>query len=94
MRLIAASLVFLVSLSGISVAASIESDHLDLSRIEAVSDRVEDTWRGRQHFLYDNDNTAKTDGAAMAAENACAKEFVRVRRADGKTSTKPINRCD
>ena len=94
MRLIAASLAFFMGLSGISVAAPIESDHLDLSRIEAVPDRVEDTWRGRQHFLYDNENTAKTDGAAMAAENACAKTFVRVPGADGKTSVKPINRCD
>ena len=93
MKLIA-SLAFFIGLSGISFAAPIESDYLDLSRIEAVSDRAEDTWRGRQHFLYDNENTAKTDGAAMAAENVCAKEFVRVRRADGNTSVKPVNRCD
>jgi len=80
--------------SSSTVAATIESDHLDLSRIEAVPDRNADTWRGRQHYLYDDQYTAKTDGAAMAAENACAKELVRVKGKDGKTAIMRTDRCD
>ena len=62
--------------------------------MQAVGDRWPDRWQGRQHYLFDKDDPPETTGSSRAAEpQACATEPVRVRRADGSTEVKRINRC-
>jgi hypothetical protein len=93
MRIALVSVAFCVSCFVFAVAAPVESDNPDLRRIEAAQDRRLETWQGRRHFLYDDEYTPKTDGAATA-NSACAKVPVRVQSSDGKTAVKRINRCD
>ncbi len=94
MRMILAFAAICLFFSSSAVAETIEPDNLDLSRIEAAPDRSADIWRGRQHYLYDDQYAAKTNGAAMAAENACAKKLVRVKGKDEKTAVIRTDRCD
>jgi hypothetical protein len=65
-------------------------------QMEAVGDRWPDRWRGRQHYLFDQESlpTAHTDGRNASDSRACATEAMRVRRPDGSTSVVRANRCD
>jgi hypothetical protein len=93
MRMTLASTAICLCVSGPAVAAPVESNTSDRGRTEALQDRGADTWRERRHFLYDDEYTPKTDGAGRA-QDACAKEWVRVRTNDGKTVVRRVNRCD
>ena len=93
MRTILLSMSFCICASSLGVAATIESDNLVLG-LDDKAQRLEDSWRGREHFLYDNEFTAKTDGAAMAGQNACARKLARVMGRDGKTTIERVNKCD
>ena len=92
MRMILFTLAFCIGLSSLAVAQPVQSDRP--SRVEASAGFSKDAWRGREHFLYDDDFTAKTDGAETAARNACAKKLARVKGSDGKTAIERINKCD
>ena len=93
MRMTLASTAICLCVLSPAVAALAESDRPDPGRTEALQDRGADTWRGRHHFLYDDEYTPKTDGAG-GARDACAKEWVRIKTSDGKTAVRRINRCD
>jgi len=66
------------------------------SNIEALGDRKPDRWRGRHHYLYDDEHRPgpATTGAAPSDPRACANEPVRMRRSDGSTVVRRIRRCD
>lgn len=66
------------------------SDDAALMQIEALQDR----WQGRHHYLYDNDNrtSAQTTGAGSMGRDCNAP--VRLKRSDGTTVVKRLNRCD
>ena len=58
-----------------------------------------DRWQGRHHWLYDDvaQDTAPeaaTDGHAANARADCRTVPVRVKRSDGSTALRRINRCD
>jgi len=93
MRMILLPMSFCICVSTLCVAAPFASDNLDLGRIEDKAQRAEDAWRGREHFLYDDEFSAKTDGAAMAGQNSCARKLSRVKGSDGKTTIERINKC-
>jgi hypothetical protein len=93
-RTILLSMSFCICVSSLGLAAPIESENLALGRTDDKAQRLEDSWRGREHFLYDNEFTAKTDGAAMAGQNACARKLARVMGQDGKTAIVRVNKCD
>jgi hypothetical protein len=93
MRITLASTAICLCVLGPAAAALAESARPDPGRTEASQDRGADTWRGRRHFLYDGEYTPRTDGAG-SAQDACAKEWVRVKISDGKTEIRRVNRCD
>jgi hypothetical protein len=62
---------------------------------EPRGERWNDRWRGRQHYLYDGmAQDAATDGHAANAQANCRNVPVRVKRSDGTTTVRRINRCD
>jgi hypothetical protein len=77
-----------------SVAAEPKSaEEAAVMQLEAVGDRWPDRWQGRQHYLYDEKNLPETTASRARDARACANEPVRVRRADGSTAVRRINRC-
>jgi hypothetical protein len=65
----------------------------ELLRAEAVQDRGYYNWEGRQHYLYDDVHRPETEGAGPVVK-VCTEERVRVRRSDGVTTIKRINKCE
>ena len=62
-------------------------------RIEALQNAGHDNWKGRHHYLYDEEYQPETTGAAPGVKE-CTEEAVRMQRSDGKTTIKRVNRCD
>jgi hypothetical protein len=86
---------------GLGQAAPIpkNADEAEQLRMEAVGDRWPDRWRGRQHYLFDEESAPAahsngTDGRNASDARACASEAMRVRRPDGSTSVVRANRCE
>jgi hypothetical protein len=79
-----------------AAAAPSNSDDAILLNIEALADREPDRWRGRHHYLYDEENqpNSATVGSAPSDALACANEPVRLRRTDGSTVVRRFRRCD
>ena len=71
------------------------SDEAVRMRLEAISDRSPEQWQGRQHYLYDEDYQPgeETVGSAGSNPMTCNDEPVRMRRSDGKTVIRRLNRC-
>jgi len=65
----------------------------EVLRAEALQKAGRDNWKGRQHYLYDDENRPETDGMAPHIKG-CMEEAVRMQRSDGKSTIKRINRCD
>jgi hypothetical protein len=66
----------------------------DQAPTQPLGDRWPDRWQGRQHYLYDQANPPETTASGGAADpRTCADTPVRVRRADGTTMIKRMNRC-
>src|SRR5262245_36706063 len=63
------------------------------SRIEASRDDAGTAWRGRRHFLFDDQFQPETVGQSPGGKG-CGTDIVRVRRDDGTTTLKRINRCE
>src|SRR5215207_6173638 len=78
--------------SAVSPATSDEAARLWL---EAISDRSPEQWKGRQHYLYYEDYQPgeETVGSASSNPLSCNNEAVRMRRSDGKTVVRRLNRC-
>ena len=78
------------------VAYPTASDEAGLPNIEALGDREPDRWKGRHHYLYDEEFQpgSGTVGAAPADSRPCAGEPVRMQRSDGSTVVRRIKRCD
>jgi hypothetical protein len=78
------------------VAAPTVSDEAGLPNIEALGDREPDRWKGRHHYLYDEEFQpgSATVGAAPADPRPCAGEPVRMQRTDGTSVVRRIKRCD
>jgi hypothetical protein len=64
-------------------------------KMEALSDRSPERWQGRQYYLYDDDHqpNAETVGSGASDAAACEDQPVRMRRSDGTTVVRSINRC-
>jgi hypothetical protein len=79
-----------------TVAAPTEADNAALLNIEAQGDREPDRWKGRHHYLYDDENqpSSATVGSAPSDARACANEPVRMRRSDGSTVVRRVRPCD
>jgi hypothetical protein len=89
---------FLVSVLALSLAtpalcAQMQDDAADALRIEALQNAGHDNWRGRHHYLYDDEYQPETSGIAPGMKE-CVEETVRMQRSDGKTTIKRVNRCD
>jgi hypothetical protein len=78
------------------VAAPTESDEAGMPNIEALGDREPDRWKGRHHYLYDDEFQPGrgTVGSAPTDLRTCAGEPVRMQRTDGTTVVRRIKRCD
>jgi len=74
-------------------AAAQEHEASDELRIEAAQDRGIDQWRGRQHWLYDQDHQPETTASAPRTEN-CGEYRVRMPRAGGGSEVKRVQKCD
>lgn len=79
-----------------TAAAPSNADDAGLLNIEALGDREPDRWRGRHHYLYDDENqpNSATVGSAPSDGRTCGSEPVRLRRSDGSTVVRRIRRCD
>ena len=79
-----------------TVAAPTASDEAGLPNIEALGDREPDRWKGRHHYLYDEEFQpgSGTVGSAPADPRTCAGEPVRMQRSDGTSVVRRIRRCD
>jgi hypothetical protein len=79
-----------------AAAAPANADDPALQNVEALGNREPDRWQGRHHYLYDDEYQPgqATSGSAAASNPACASEPVRMRRADGTTVLRRLNRCD
>ena len=63
--------------------------------LEAISDRSPEQWQGRQHYLYDEDHQPGEETVGSAGSNplTCSDEPVRLRRSDGKSVIRRLNKC-
>jgi hypothetical protein len=71
------------------------ADEAALLKNEALSGRPPDRWQGRQHYLYDEDHqpVSETSGSGASDARACEDQLVLMRRSDGTTVVRRINRC-
>lgn len=92
MRAFAVS-VLALSLATPALCAQIQDDAAEALRIESLQNAGHDNWRGRHHYLYDDDYRPETSGAAPGAKE-CTEEAVQMQRSDGKTTIKHVHRCD
>jgi hypothetical protein len=92
MRALLVSALF-VSLAGSTLSAQVQDDGAEALRIEALQDAGHENWKGRQHYLYDDEYQPETSGAAPSAKE-CTAETVRIKRSDGRTIVKRVSRCD
>ena len=82
-----------------SVRVPADADAAALMQIQAIQDRTRDRsadrWRGRHHYLYDDEYQPNSDtvGAAASDARACAREPIRLRRSDGSTVVRHVKRC-
>jgi hypothetical protein len=79
-----------------SHSATVKSaDEAAMMRLEAISDRSPEEWQGRQHYLYDEDYQPGEETVGSAGSNplACSDERVQLRRSDGRTVIRRLNRC-
>ena len=89
---------FLVSalslwLAAPALSAQLQDEAAEALRIEALQNAEGENWKGRQHYLYDDEYQPETVGAAPRVKE-CTEEAVRMPRSDGKTTIKRIKRCD
>jgi hypothetical protein len=62
---------------------------------EPVGEDWPNRWQGRRHWLYDDiARDAETDGNAANARANCRNVPVRMKRSDGTTFIRRINRCE
>ncbi len=59
-------------------------------------DRWHDRWQGRRSYLEDDPREAQasTDGYQLYNRTECRNVAVRLRRTDGMTVIRRVNRCD
>ena len=69
---------------GAPTGASSEEAEVNLER---------DQWNGRQHILFDKQNRRTTGSSAKDLED-CRSVPTRLRRSDGTTVVKRINKCE
>lgn len=98
MKAISLAVVAFSTLWGVSHAAAASptsADDAALMQAEALGDRAPDRWQGRHHYLYDDDHqpNSETVGSGDSNRSNCAQEPVRIRRSDGSTVVRRINRC-
>ena len=92
MRTFLVSTLFL-SLAAPALSAQVQDDSVEALRIEALQNEGHENWKGRQHYLYDDEYRPETDAAGPGIKG-CSEEAVRIQRPDGKSTIKRINRCD
>ena len=62
---------------------------------EPVGEDWPNRWQGRRHWLYDDiARDAGTDGHSANARADCRSVPVRMKRSDGTTFVRRINRCE
>src|SRR4051794_37923003 len=78
-----------------ATVAPANSDETAMMRLDAVGDRSSEQWQWRQHYLYDEDHQPRQETVGSAGSNpaACTDERVQLRRSDGKTVIRRLNRC-
>ena len=93
--LLCAGCILLATPSHSGTIRSASSDEAAMMRLEAISDRSPEQWQGRQHYLYDEDYQPGEETVGSAGSNplVCSDEPVRLRRSDGKTIIRRLNRC-
>ena len=90
----ALTLSFLALLSAAPALSAPEQDNAaEVLRAESLQNTGRNNWKGRQHYLYDDEYQPETDGATPHIKG-CTEEAVRMQRSDGKSTIKRINRCD
>jgi len=82
-----------LSLAAPALPAQMPDNAAEVLRIEALQSGGRENWKGRHHYLYDDEYRPETSGAAPGVKR-CAEEIVRMQRSDGKTTIKRINKCD
>ena len=82
-----------LSLATPAVSAQMLDNAAELHRTEALQNAGHDNWKGRHHYLYDDEYRPETTGSAPRAKG-CTEEAVRTRSSDGKTVIQRINRCN
>jgi hypothetical protein len=95
-----AAIICLVSfvLANPSLSATIApaySDRAPVVRLDVVGAQSPERWQGRRHYLYDEDHQPgeETVGSAGSNVESCEDERVQIRRSDGKTIIRRLNRC-
>jgi hypothetical protein len=84
---------------GLATAPSFASPYVEeqdgVAMDQPRGERWNERWQGRKHILYDDiEQDAATDGHSANARADCRKVPVRVKRSDGTTTVRRINRCD
>lgn len=92
MRAFLVSALFLF-LSAPGLSAPMKDNAAEAPNIETLQDTGRESWTGRHHYLYDDEYRPETTGAAPSVKG-CTEEIVRLKRSDGKSTVKRINRCD
>ena len=76
-----------------ALSAQAQDNAAEVLGTEASQNAGHENWRGRRHYLYDDEYQPETSGAAPVVKE-CTEEAVRMQRSDGKSTIKRINRCD
>ncbi len=94
MRKLILMAVVLIGTPGFALSASQDSKpSVDATEARQLDQHWKDRWQGRQHYLFDATDAA-TDAYAAANPSACGKRTVQLKRSDGKTVLRKIDRCE
>jgi hypothetical protein len=90
---LALSLAAPAALAAPALSAQLQDDAAEALRIEALQNAGRENWKGRHHYLYDDEYQPETDAAAPSVKE-CSEVAVRTKRSDGKTTINRISRCE
>ena len=86
-------LAILIGTPGFALAASQDGKRpVDAAEARQLDQQWKDRWQGRKHYLFDETDAA-SDAYAAANPSACGKRTVQMKRSDGKTVLRKIDRC-
>ena len=94
MRTLVLVVAILIGAPGVALSASQDGKRsVDAAEARQLDQQWKDRWQGRQHYLFDATDAA-SDAYASANPSACGKRTVQMKRSDGKTVLRKIDRCE